>query len=475
MHGQVRLVHPSHTLALTLDSSPLLKGMDRDSIRHSDDKRHEHLSRRKRWGPDPSGLQPQLSSRCGMRCGSAAQYRSAQIRARTRVDHPRSTHGSSAYPELVTIKGPYTSKVLTEREQQIVDLVRLDPLIGAELLAATLGTSQASINVHISNLRKKGVILGRGYVLAERPGAVVIGGANVDLKARSAAKATPRTSNPGHGSMTPGGVGRNIAENMARLGDRVHLVSVVGRDAMGDNLVEHTAAAGVRVEYVARTDGPTGTYTAVLDVDGELIVAVSDMTASAELGPEQIQNARDVIATAGILVLDGNLTEDAFEYALDLSTGVRTVFEPVSVPKATALSHVIGGRVYAVTPNRDELAALTDLPTGNAAEIRKAALDLHDRGIELVWIRLGRGGSILSTTDRIVEIPAVATTVEDVTGAGDSMVGAFCHALLEGGSPEEAARFGHAAAALTVASSHTVRPDLTKRLVEASLDQEVLK
>ena len=79
---------------------------------------------------------------------------------------------------------------------------------------------------------------------------------------------------------------------------------------------------------------------------------------------------------------------------------------------------------------------------------------------------------MLSTVDRVVEIPAVRTVVDDVTGAGDSMVGAFCHVLLEGGEPEEAARFGHAAAALTIASPHTVRPDLSVRLVRAALDDE---
>ena len=176
--------------------------------------------------------------------------------------------------------------------------------------------------MHLSNLGKKGVILGRGYVLAERPGAVVVGGANMDLKARSKARATSRTSNPGHGSMAPGGVARNIAENLARLGNRVHLVSVVGRDSLGDSLLDHTAAAGVRIEHVARTDRPTGTYTAVLDADGELIVAIADMDATAELGPEQLQAARDVIASAAVLVLDGNLRLDALEHALDLSDGV---------------------------------------------------------------------------------------------------------------------------------------------------------
>ena len=209
--------------------------------------------------------------------------------------------------------------MLTDREQQIVDLLRRDPLMGSAALAQALGTTRAAINVHLSNLGKKGVILGRGYVLSERPGAVVIGGANVDLKARSARRATSATSNPGHASMAPGGVGRNIAENLARLGDRVHLVSIVGRDALGDNLLEHTAAAGVRIEHVARTDQPTGTYTAVLDVDGELLVAIADMEATAELGPEQLHAARDVIATAGVLVLDGNLSREALDHALDLS------------------------------------------------------------------------------------------------------------------------------------------------------------
>ena len=208
--------------------------------------------------------------------------------------------------------------MLTDREQQIIDLLRRDPLMGSAALAQTLGTTRAAINVHLSNLGKKGVILGRGYVLSERPGAVVIGGANIDLKARSEHRATAATSNPGHASMAPGGVGRNIAENLARLGDRVHLVSVVGRDALGDNLLEHTAAAGVRIEHVARTGQATGTYTAVLDVDGELIVAIADMEATAELGSEQLHAARDVIATAGVLVLDGNLSRDAFEHALDL-------------------------------------------------------------------------------------------------------------------------------------------------------------
>ena len=365
---------------------------------------------------------------------------------------------------------------LTAREQQIVALLRRDPMIGSAAIAAQLGTTRASVNVHLSNLGKKGVILGRGYLLSHQPGVVVVGGANIDVKARSSRPATHRTSNPGHGSMTPGGVARNVAENLARLGTHTHLIAAVGRDALGDALLAQTSAAGVRLELVLRSDKPTGTYTAILDSDGELVVAVADMTITDDLTPEHLNGARELIAAAGLLVLDGNLGAAALEHALDLAAGagVRTILEPVSVPKAEALGALLSDQrpVYAVTPNRDELTALTGLPSRTDRQLRAAADHLHGRGVQHVWVRLGKQGSLLSCAPgAATHLPAVPATVQDVTGAGDSSLAAFCHALVEGHDPLEAARFGHAAAALTIASSHTVRPDLTPRLVRAALTQ----
>jgi pseudouridine kinase len=363
---------------------------------------------------------------------------------------------------------------LTEREHQIVALLRRDPMLGSAAIAEQLGTTRAAVNVHLSNLGKKGVILGRGYLLSEQAGVVVVGGANIDVKARSAAPATQHTSNPGHGSMAPGGVARNVAENLARLGTRTHLVAAVGRDALGDNLLAATAAAGVRLEFVHRSELPTGTYTALLDSDGELIVAVADMAATDDLGPDQINDARDVIATAGLVVLDGNLATASLEHALDLAgaAGVRTILEPVSVPKAQLLTAFIcpDRPLYAVTPNRDELTALTGLEARTGRQLRLAADNLHERGVEQVWVRLGENGSLLSSASAgATLIPAVPTTVQDVTGAGDAMLAAFCHALLDGDDAVAAARYGHAAAALTIGSRHTVRPDLTPRLVRSAL------
>ena len=83
-------------------------------------------------------------------------------------------------------------------------------------------------------------------------------------------------------------------------------------------------------------------------------------------------------------------------------------------------------------------------------------------------MRLGASGSLLSSADGAVALDAVPADVVDVTGAGDAMLAAFCHALLAGAEPAAAAAYGHSAAALTIASPHTVRPDLTERLVRSS-------
>src|SRR6478609_10118528 len=355
-----------------------------------------------------------------------------------------------------------TSMSLTDREREIVELLRRDPLIGSAALARQLGTTRTAVNVHLSNLGKKGVILGRGYVLSEQQSVVVVGGANMDVKARSRRGIVPTTSNPGTASMSAGGVGRNIAENLARLGTRTHLVAAIGSDGLGDQVLAATSGAGVHVEQVRRSARATGTYTAVLDADGELVVAVADMAATDELAPDQVNAARDLLTIAELVVLDGNLSTETLAFALDVATaaGTRVLLEPVSVPKAAALAHLVepGRPLFAVTPNRDELAALTDLPTRTTRQVEKAAAALHRRGVELVWVRIGSGGSLLCTESETVALDAVpAETVADVTGAGDAMLAAFCHALLGGATATDAGRYGHAAAALTIASHHTVR------------------
>ena len=304
------------------------------------------------------------------------------------------------------------------------------------------------------------------------PYVVVIGGANVDVKARSTGHAVSRTSNPGTAVLGAGGVGRNIAENLARLGTSTHLVTAVGTDPLGDQLVASTREAGVGVEHVARLDVPTGCYTAVLDHDGELLVAIASMAATEAIGAAEVEAAADLISGAALLVLDGNLGTAALDTARGLAGDVPLVLDPVSVPKAERVRGYLDGNHpwHLLTPDYLELAALTGRPATYERQVVDACRHLHDRGVTWVWVREGERGSLLSGPEGTTHLPALPTRVTDVTGAGDAMLAAWCHGVLGGRTPLDAARLGHAAASVTIASEHTVRPDLTLALLEQVMD-----
>jgi pseudouridine kinase len=298
----------------------------------------------------------------------------------------------------------------------------------------------------------------------------------MDIKARSASAACLHTSNPGSVSWTPGGVGRNIAENLARLGHRPHLVAAVGDDAAGHELLARTAAAGVDIDYVARGTQGTGIYVAVLNHNGELIAAVSDMAATEAMHVEQVMSSADLIARAGIAVIDGNLPLEVSRSVLSTSVagGGRVVVEPVSVAKARRLASMLdpGLPVFAITPNVEELGALVGAPVDDAVPaLAAAAMRLHERGVVHVWTSRGMGGSVLSTAGQApvcLDAGAAPGSVVDVTGAGDALTAGFIHGLLRGVDPYGAACLGHRAAAFTVASPYTVRPDLGLAFAQAS-------
>ena len=106
---------------------------------------------------------------------------------------------------------------------------------------------------------------------------------------------------------------------------------------------------------------------------------------------------------------------------------------------------------HLVTPDYLELAALTGLPATYERQVVAACAHLHERGVAWVWVREGERGSLLSGPDGTTHLPALPVRVTDVTGAGDAMLAAWCHGMLTGRTPLDAARLGHAAAAVTIA------------------------
>lgn len=298
----------------------------------------------------------------------------------------------------------------------------------------------------------------------------MVGGINADTLARVAGAHThPGTSNPGDTRHTAGGVGRNIAENLARLGTTVRMIGVVGTDLEGDQLIGGLADLGVDTSGVRRSkEHPTGSYTAILDDRGELVIGVADMAATESLTPEQIEPT--AFADAAWLVLDGNLPAATLAHCRALAleaadTDLSVVLDPVGVTKAARLGELTG--VHTFTPTAEELTSWAGVEDTEAAIARA-----HAQGVAVVWLREGERGSTLRSADgRRTRLSFPPAEVVDVTGAGDAMLAAYVHRLLRGDTIEAAGRFATVAARLTVTSADSVRPDLTEELVTATLKE----
>lgn len=295
-----------------------------------------------------------------------------------------------------------------------------------------------------------------------------MGGANVDVVAQSSATFTPGTSNPGRTYSSAGGVGRNIAANLGRLGVPTTLIAAFGNDTFGQRLRSETSATSVDLTHSVDVDMPSGSYLAMLGADGELVGAVSDMAATESLRVEHV--GVEFIADASYVVLDANLAGVVLEHVCRAAAAadVPVIIDPVSVPKAERVAQVLGtAPIHTLTPTRTELVALTgedDPESGVAA--------LHDLGVERIWVREGASGSTLFTRTSTTHLAAITAVVQNVTGAGDAMAAAYVHALVAGLDDVTAARHGAAAAYLTVISEHTVRPDLTPALIESVLKEQ---
>ena len=226
-----------------------------------------------------------------------------------------------------------------------------------------------------------------------RPEVVVVGGSNIDLKGRTAGDLRLRTSNPGTIQASPGGVGRNIAENLGRLGVAVSLLGVVGVDPEGERIIRATAAAGVDLRYLLRLERErTGTYIALLNNHGELTAALADMAILDRLSVEYLRAALDLLRSAQWIVCDTNIPEAAIAFLIAFSrtSGIPICIEPVSVAKAQRVRGNLQG-VALITPNLDELAALTGVPT-QSDNVAQTARLLIDAGVSAVVTTLGEDG-----------------------------------------------------------------------------------
>ena len=360
---------------------------------------------------------------------------------------------------------------MTNKEKEIYEALRVNPSLSQNELAKKLNITRSSASVHISNLIKKGYVRGRGYILNEPGYVTVIGAANYDIVGRSAAPLIAEDSNPGSIQVCAGGVGRNIAENLARIGVSVKLISALGDDISGNKVSEISTAAGVDMNHCyIKPNGHTSTYMAILENSGEMNVAMSDMGILNEMPLEHIGKKQMIISNSELIVLDANLTQTMLEYILANFTDCRLFIDPVSVSKAHHIKRHMGA-FDTIKANRFEAEVLTEVSISDDGSLRQAGEVFLQKGVRQVFISLGSRGLYYRTADEENFLSTIPICPVNATGAGDALMAGVVFAALRELSCREAAEIGNAMSRIALMSELTVSPLMSMDNVKYEMTQ----
>ncbi len=295
----------------------------------------------------------------------------------------------------------------------------------------------------------------------------VVGGMNMDLVAQSTRTVIAGDSNPGRIQSAPGGVARNIAENLARLGHATELISLVGDDALGQSLLTATRAAGVRVDGVQTLAGQgTSTYLSVHNAQGELDFAINDMALLEQLTPERLLSQASRLQAASAWVVDANLSPAALAYLLGDAYAGPIFADAVSLAKCVRLTPWLAA-IHTLKVNRLEAQALCGFTVHTHADAMNAARHLQTRGVKNVVVSLGEDGACWADAQGQSGLcPAAPIQVVNVSGAGDALLAGLLHGHRQGWPLPAALEFGVACAEITLGCAGANAAELSVARVE---------
>ena len=306
------------------------------------------------------------------------------------------------------------------------------------------------------------------------PRVIVAGAVNMDLSGTPFRGLRPGDSNPGRVRLAPGGVGRNIAENLARLGLSVSLLTILGDDLHGQMIRRHSARAGIDLSLsLTDPDAATSTYLCINEPDGDLHIAVSDMSIYDRLLPDRLEKLLPELNRADLVVMDANLPEETLVW-LARQVQVPLAADPVSAAKASRLKSVLP-RLTLLKPNVQEAEILTGIRVRTPDDALSAARALLDAGLRRVFLSLGPGGALACGGDQEFRLPCYPAAVRNTTGCGDAFFAAVCDAFLRGMDLRDSALRGLAAAALCAQDENAVPAALSQEALSRFMNESAVQ
>ena len=279
---------------------------------------------------------------------------------------------------------------------------------------------------------------------------IVVGSCNTDMVVKAERLPVPgETILGGTFLMNAGGKGANQAVAVSRLGGAVAFICKTGNDLFGRQSVELFRNEGVNTEYVFNDEElPSGVALITVDSKGENCIVVAS-GANASLSPADINKAKDVIVSAGIVLMQLETPIETVEFVAKLASshGVKVILNPAP---ARSISNELLSYLYMIIPNKSEAEILSGISVTNWETAKKAAEVIGQKGVDIVVITLGSMGALIRHGEEYIEVKAFEVEAVDTTAAGDTFCGALCVALSEEMGIREAVEFACKASSITV-------------------------
>lgn len=302
----------------------------------------------------------------------------------------------------------------------------------------------------------------------------VLGGANIDICGSGLEELKQFDSNPGTVEILYGGVGRNIAQILCLLKEKVNFVTCFSDDHFGRQLKADCEMLGMDCRLSKVVSGvPSSVYLAILDQNHDMHIAVSDMRILRTMDEEMMRHVCGVIQPDDMLVMDANLSMECIKTVMK-HTSCRKAVDPVSTSKAARLKPFLS-HIDIFKPNRFEAEELNGIEiTGRESAARSLDWFL-EQGVKEVMISMAEQGVLLGTAGEKVWIRHRAIHLENATGGGDSFMGAYVQQRFHNETPLYAAEYAISTAITTIENDAVRRRSLNTEHVKNAMKEMEFK
>lgn len=294
----------------------------------------------------------------------------------------------------------------------------------------------------------------------QRKYVTVIGGANIDITGSPYYNLNPNDSNPGKTIMSLGGVARNIAENLSRMGVDIEFITVLGDDLYSKEIKDSCSKLNISLKHSQTISGQrTSTYLCITNKLGEMQLAISDMEIYENITPSYLEENLDMINGGVVCIADTNITQESLNYLMD-NCKIPIFIDTVSTNKTEKIKNVLHN-IHTLKPNIIEAEILSGMKIVSIEDLEKATDLIIDKGVKNIFVTLGPKGVYYTDGKTKGSILPVSTEIINTTGAGDSYLAAVTWAYLNGFDIEQSAKAGLAASSICIRSNMTVSQDIS--------------